>query len=285
MKIVRLGMTETAILLLNFVYRHGRIHAKVKEEIYQYMLNQINWLYTTSGYYDKTVEGNYFNFNESGLNDNFMKYIELLQSSVNGCEETQMYFHEGYIETLFESFKPAFLNHYHIQNFCNMNGSKFYDRIDSIFERMSDKKVLVITSFDGLVESQYTSGNVYKIYAKFPVLKSLETVKSPYTFLNTGPHNNYFETLESLFAEISAKDFDIAILGCGTYGHPLCDWIHTKLQKDAIYLGGSIQTIFGILSSRERKCSNLPVDENWITNIPVEYRPDNYHKIENGCYW
>ena len=112
MKIVRLGMTETAILLLNFVYRHGRIHTQVKEEIYQYMLNQINWLYTTSGYYDKTVEGDYFNFNESGLNDNFMKYIELLQSSVKGCEETQMYFHEGYIETLFESFNTKLFTYF-----------------------------------------------------------------------------------------------------------------------------------------------------------------------------
>ena len=285
MKIVRLGMTETAILLLNFIYRHGRIDDQVKAQIYQCMLNQVNWLYTTSGYYDKEVKGSYFEFGESALTDNFMKYIKCLQSAVANCEETQMYFHEGFVQGLFDAFKPAFLKHYHIQNFKSMNGTKFYDRIDSVFAKMAGKKVLVVTSFDGLVKSQYDSGRVNKIYDKFPALAGLETVKSPYTFLNNGPDGNFFETLDALYGEIEGKDFDIAILGCGTYGHPLCDWIDSRLGKDAIYLGGSIQTIFGILSKRERECSNLPVDENWVTEIPEEYRAENYKMIENGCYW
>ena len=25
--------------------------------------------------------------------------------------------------------------------------------------------------------------------------------------------------------------------------------------------------------------------EYWILNIPDEYKPENYMKIENGCYW
>ena len=65
----------------------------------------------------------------------------------------------------------------------------------------------------------------------------------------------------------------------------LCHKIDRELHKDAIYLGGSIQTIFGILSSREKQHSNLPYDENWIIDIPEEYKPKDYKMIENGCYW
>ena len=65
----------------------------------------------------------------------------------------------------------------------------------------------------------------------------------------------------------------------------LCHKIDKEANKDAIYLGGSIQTIFGILSSRERQYSNLPYDENWIIDIPEEYKPNDYKMIENGCYW
>ena len=103
--------------------------------------------------------------------------------------------------------------------------------------------------------------------------------------MNNGPHNNYHETLEAIFNEIKTIDFDIALLGCGSYGHMLCHLIDKELKKDAIYIGGSIQTIFGILSSREKKCSNLPVNEYWITQIPEEYKPPNYKMIEDGCYW
>ena len=88
-----------------------------------------------------------------------------------------------------------------------------------------------------------------------------------------------------MFNEIKAQDFDIVLLGCGCYGHMLCHKIHSELNKDAIYLGGSIQTIFGILSAREKEHSNLPYNENWITTIPDEYKPRNYKMIENGCYW
>ena len=88
-----------------------------------------------------------------------------------------------------------------------------------------------------------------------------------------------------IFKQIKKIDFDIAILGCGAYGHMLCHKIDTELKKDAIYVGGSIQTLFGIISSREKEHGKIKYDENWISEIPDEYKPSNYKLIENGCYW
>jgi len=287
MKIVRLGMTETELVFLTYVIRyHGdSIPSDIKKQISKFILNMVNWLYTTSGYYDKSVKGTYFNFDVTALNKNYIKYLEHLSISIANCEQTQIYLHDGLPMELFKYFRSEFEKHFNITNLVVMNGTKFYDRIDSIFDKMSGRKVLAISSFDGLIQRQYSSGNVYKIYERFPTLSELSTIKFPYCFLNNGPHQNYFETLDAIFEEIRNIDFDIALLGCGAYGHMLCHRIHEELNKDAIYIGGSIQTIFGILSKREKDCSSLPVNQYWITDIPEEYKPANYKSIENGCYW
>jgi hypothetical protein len=62
------------------------------------------------------------------------------------------------------------------------------------------------------------------------------------------------------------------------------------MNKDACCLGGNIQKYFGIASQRTKKYyhdANLTFNnpDCWIMDIPEKYKPDNYMKIENGCYW
>jgi len=286
MKHVRLGMTESGLFLLDYVYRYTAVDGNTKQQVLNTIVKLVNWLYTTSGYYDKTVPGNNFNFDNRALNNNYFKFIQSMEDAVQNCDKTMFYFHEGFIMNLFIRFKNDFIKHRKINNFLLLNDSKFVDRIQSgFFDYMENKRVLVISSFDGLIKSQYESGNVFKVYENFPKITGLETVKFPYCFLNNGPHNNYFETVEAVFEEIKTKNFDLAILGCGSYGHMLCHKIHTELNKDAIYVGGCITNLFGILSSREKEHSNIKTNKYWITEIPDEYKPPNYKLIENGCYW
>jgi hypothetical protein len=285
MKIVRLGMTEGGLLLMTFVSRYCNPDPNTKMHISRNVMSLMNWLYTTSGYYDKSVKGNHFNFDQTALNQRFFQFIGHLEQSINGCEQTHFFFHDGFIMGLFHQHKDKFIRHYNIRNLIVLNGSKFVDRIPGIFQFMEGKRVLVISSFSGIIQSQYDSGNVYKVYDFFPKLNGVETVTTPYCFLNDGPHQNYFETLDAIFEEVKTKNFDFALLGCGAYGHMLCHRIHSELGKEAFYIGGSVTNLFGILSTRERIHSNLKTNEYWITEIPDEYKPSNYKMIENGCYW
>jgi len=285
MKIVRLGMTETSLLFLTFVLKNYKLEQNIKQNISKIMMIMVNWLYSTSGYYDKSVSGNHFNFDVKALNAHFFQFINELKESVGNCHTTQFFVHEGFVMSLLNKYKDDFIQQYQINNFTILNGSEFQDRIDNIFFLMNNKKVLVISSFDGLIKQQFESGNLNKIYSNFPNIIKLNTIKFPYCFHNNGPHQNYFETLNIIFEEIKKKEFDIVILGCGAYGHMLCHKIDKDLKKDAIYVGGSIQTLFGIISSREKNHGKIKYNENWITEIPIEYRPDNYKFIENGCYW
>jgi hypothetical protein len=285
MKIVRLGSTETTLLFLTFISKNYNLHSKVRKHISIMMLNSVNWLYSTSGYYDKKVKGQYFDFDMTSFTKNYFNFINHLELAVENCEITQFFVQEGLLMNLLQRYKNDFIAKYKIKNFTILNGTEFQDRIDDIFGMMNNKKVLVISSFDGLIKKQFDSGNLHKIYNNYPNIIKLETIKFPYCFHNNGPHGNYFETLEHIFNEIKKFDFDIAILGCGAYGHMLCHKIHTELKKNSIYVGGSIQTLFGIISSREKEHCKIKYDDNWISEIPHEYKPDNYKLIENGCYW
>lgn len=285
MKIVRFGMTKSGLLLLSFVSKHTNVNLDIKKAMSKYIMNLVNWLYTTSGYYDKTVKGSKFNFDVSALNLNYINFIKHLEQSAFNCDKTQFYFHDGFIMNLYLTFKNDFIKHYNITNIEILNGTKFTDRIDEIFTYINGKKVLVISAFDGLIKEQYETGNIYKLGINFPLVLNVDTIKTPYCFLNSGPHQNYFETLDYLFEEIKKKDFDIALLGCGAYGHMLTHRIHSELNKEAIYIGGCITNLFGILGSREKKYTTMVPNEYWILKIPDEYKPANYNDIEDGCYW
>jgi hypothetical protein len=285
MKIVRLGMTEFSILFLTFISRNYKLETNLKQFISRSIMSMINWLYSTSGYYDKSVKGTNFNFDVTSMNTNYFKFINHLEESICDCKTTQIFVHEGTIMDLLNVYKNDFIQKYNIKNLTILNGTEFQERINDIFNMMNTKKVLVISSFDGLVKKQFESGNLKKIYDNFPNIIKLETIKFPYCFHNNGPHENYFQTLDAIFEEIKKIDFDIAILGCGAYGHMLCHKIDKELNKDAIYVGGSIQTLFGIISSREKEHGKIKYNDYWISDIPQEYRPNNYKLIENGCYW
>ena len=89
--------------------------------------------------------------------------------------------------------------------------------------------------------------------------------------------------------DISKLDFDIALLGCGGYGLPLCNYIKKDLKKSAIYIGGGLQLLFGVMGKRweNREDWKKIIRENNTKFIKPsnEERCNNLYTIEGGCYW
>ncbi|MGL4721752.1 MAG: hypothetical protein ACRCV3_00425 [Desulfovibrionaceae bacterium] len=81
---------------------------------------------------------------------------------------------------------------------------------------------------------------------------------------------------------MQSVDFDVALIGCGVYGHPLA--AHAKkLGKQSFVLGGNVQTMFAISGSRWK--GSLPMDGNWVKPLP-EDTPKDAKKINEGLnYW
>lgn len=153
---------------------------------------------------------------------------------------------------------------------------------------LAGKKVLVINPFADSIRNQYEI-NREKLFKNPDVLPEFElhTLKAVQTIAgNRDPRfNDWFEALDYMEQEAMKIDFDVAIVGCGAYGFPLCARLK-KHGKIAIHMGGATQMMFGVKGSR---WENNPDFKNIINEYFV--RPDQHEvpknagKVENACYW
>ena len=292
MKIQRPGHTETQLLYSHFVKNtHPLLYDQSKEYTF------IEWLYTTSGFYDKSVSLN--NKDEIIDSDCYNLWIERYNQALHNCDHIECCvgnptFNDPppmYLDQYLLQFKSKSLtiNQQYItksdipwnQYWCRegMGSNNKYNGVFFMhYDMLKNKKILVLSPFVELVDYQHKN-NVHKIFNNFPEFDLL-TFKTPYTFLNSGPHNNFFETLEFIYEQISQLDFDIALLSCGTYAALLIDKITTILRKSAIYMGRGGNYMFGI--DPQRDGASRP---HWITEIPESMIPNNFRKIEDGVYW
>lgn len=152
------------------------------------------------------------------------------------------------------------------------------------------KKVLVINPFVDSFKKQFDSGfQIFKDKKIFLEGQEFVFYKSYQTIAGNHIHNDWFETFTFMCNDIKELDFDIALLGCGGYGLPLCNYIKTKLNKSAIYIGGGLQLLFGVMGKR---WENNDMWKKIIKENDTKFiRPTNKEKcknlksIEGGCYW
>ena len=147
---------------------------------------------------------------------------------------------------------------------------------------LNNKKILIVTPFKEDVLSQLKKKEHIKelkdINATFIVLEAIQSIAD-----NETSFHNWFDALEYMRSEIAKCDFDIALIGAGAYGTPLCYYVKS-LGKQAIQTGGATPLLFGIVGKRweNRDYVKKEINEYWIhpTNKPV-----GYEKVEKGCYW
>lgn len=161
---------------------------------------------------------------------------------------------------------------------------------------LESKKVLVVHPFAELIEYQYKT-NRTKLFKDKDILPlfDLKVVKAVQSVGGNNQFVDWFEALEYMKSEIDKQDYDICLLGCGAYGMPLAAHVKNKGYK-AVHVGGTLQLLFGIWGKRwdspkygeavlQREGAYITLrNESWV-QPGNELRPENYKKIEDGCYW
>jgi len=155
-----------------------------------------------------------------------------------------------------------------------------------------NKKVLIISPFIESFKKQLNNKfQIFKDPNKKIFLDNQEFVfyKTYQTNAGNKLHNNWFETYNLMVNDINNIDFDIALVSCGAYGLPLCNYIKTKMNKSAIYIGGGLQLLFGVMGERwgNNEMWNRIIRENDTKFIKPsgDEIMKNFNKIEGGCYW
>ena len=119
--------------------------------------------------------------------------------------------------------------------------------------------------------------SINKTTREFRIIKSENTIRG-----NEPDHKKWEDVLEELFENCMKEDRDIYFVSCGCYGVPLCDKLKSAGKK-AIYIGGLLQLIFGIMGKRwiTRPVITRHINAHWI--YPSE-KPMNGDKVEGWCY-
>jgi hypothetical protein len=277
-KILRIGFTEMTLLLIYWLekYNGNKKDIDTKELM-------IKWLYTTSGYYDNTISSYYMD--ACHLKEDpivYENYFESLLSFIKNADNLTFGVHRNRNDIELNKFIDVL----ELKNQQSLDINFFYNKIQN-------RKILIISPFAKLIEQQYKSNNCYKIYSNFPNIEKLSYYTNIYTFFNKGPHNNILETIDYLFNDINntinSNDYDMVIVSAGAYSNLLAKKFY-DIGKDIFSIGADMQIYFGILNGRTRQSTlksgeKLENEEYWITTIPDEYKPNDYMKIENGCYW
>jgi len=113
--------------------------------------------------------------------------------------------------------------------------------------------------------------------------------KSFNTLAGNHVHNNWIETFNIMCQDIEKLEFDIALVSCGGYGLPLCNFIKTNMKKSTIYVGGGLQLLFGVIG--KRWLSNQTILKIINENQTKFIRPSddeivkNKNLVEGGSYW
>jgi len=231
MRLQRTGLTEGTLLYNDWLRYFGQYRQRTEN-------NFINWLYSTSGFYDKDIEGSYFDIDVESVKQSplYERWRNELNQALSNCDVLDIMVHDDYwadsrnLSIFKESFRVQLVSQY-------WRDKKYIKKL------IKGKKTLVINSFAPLLAEKY----------------GFIPYQTPYTFFNTGPDKNYFETLERIVGELPPHD--IAMVSCGAYGSLIADRL-----PNAIVVGSGLHDMF-------------PVE------VPDSYKPDGWEKIDEGKYW
>ena len=171
--------------------------------------------------------------------------------------------------------------------YINLRGLEPYYFNNPWSKELKDKKVLIIHPFKESILSQYENRmSIFKNEDVLPEFKSIDVIKAVQS--NAGAESGFkdwFEAFDYMCGEVDKKDFDIAIIGAGSYGLPLAKYIKKK-GKQAIQMAGSTQILFGIKGKRwdEHPYISGLYNDFWVRPNKSE-TPKKATSVEGGSYW
>lgn len=192
-------------------------------------------------------------------------------------------------------FEDHPMEEYLIRSYCSNTKLIRLEQVETILHEipwtmaLEGKKVLIISPFVDTITAQYP--NMDKIYQGRKMLPDFElkTLKSVWFSgaKEEDTFNNWFDALDYLYEEAMKIDFDIALLGCSTFGFDLA-CMFKRAGKQAIQYGGALQLLFGIKGSRWDDCPPYVkyFNEYWVRAPKTEAPSKNFaNKLDNSCYW
>lgn len=169
-----------------------------------------------------------------------------------------------------------------------VNGLRFLEpfyHLDPWSSSLKGKKVLVVHPFEESIKEQYSKRHL--LFNDKNILPDFDLI----TFKTYQTHGGgdtdlpWHYCYSDMINRISNIDFDVALVGCGAYGLPICNHIK-KMKKPAIHVGGGLQIMFGIKGNRwdNHEVISHFYNEHWKRPYDSE-KTRNHQVVEGSTYW
>jgi len=279
----RLGYTESTLIFFYFLDKYCKNANKQHYREQQY--NMLKWLYSTSGFYDKSINMDTASVDAILGSRVYNNYFNMLLNIIKKYKkDVQLNFHKIHDE-LTQNYMDLFYK------FIEKPNKKVLIDNSYLFNFIKNKKIIIINNLGVLMKKQYENGNLKKIYSDFPDVESIDFINIGYTFFNNGPHASILDGVKHMYKLIDDKllvsDADSFIISSGAYSVLLANYIKQKYKKNVVLVGGKLAVFFGIKTNRgllhQKKIINDKQD--YFISVPDSMKPPKYNLIENGCYW
>ena len=166
----------------------------------------------------------------SNSNNEKQQFSNLYLNAIKNCN----YLASWYNKPNIYQREQFFINKYKIKHFpAEILDVRYMDEKKPWTYALKNKVVLVIHPFNKLIEYQYKNKRkvLFKNKKILPKFK-LKTIEPPNTAGFTKLGENWYKNFVNLCNKIDKIDFDIALVSCGGYGHPIIDYI--KMKKKGV---------------------------------------------------
>ena len=221
--------------------------------------------------------------------DNLLKYAELYINAIKESNALATFNNTMIVQ------QEHFINNYKLDVLYSRVLEPFYCCLENIkpwTQHLQGKKVLIVNPFVNSFKKQLKEGfQIFKDPDKKLFMDNQDFVfyKSYNTAAGNSIHKDWEETYDIMCKDISKLDFDIALLGCGGYGLPLCNFIYKEMNKSAIYVGGGLQLLFGVMGKRwddiQMWMDIIKENDSKFIRPSINEQLPNKQRIEGGCYW
>lgn len=168
---------------------------------------------------------------------------------------------------------------------AGMQALEPYYHQDPWSKYLEGKKVLVVHPFEASIQEQFLKKDM--LFEDKSILPDFDliTFKTYQTHGGGDTDLSWDVCYKDMVERISKIDFDVALVGCGAYGLPICNQIK-KMNKSVVHVGGALQIMFGIKGNRwdGMQAVNRFYNENWKRPFDSE-KTRNHSVVEGSTYW
>lgn len=211
-------------------------------------------------------------------------YVEAFTGAVDSCDKLGVWDGSMYTQAI-EFYEYARQKYSHKYFPATSLEPYYYFNHPSYRPLFTNKTILVITSHEHTIRQQ-----AINIDAMFPrkIFDNCRfiVVRAPLQHgdgCDGRPWTHHFDELKN---KIRHLNFDVALVGCGGFGMPICNFIFKEMNASAMYVGGALQLFFGVMGSRWTSNQKIRALRNssWCWPLDVD-KPNGYMTVDRGCYW